>query len=206
MICVLLATPSLLRAEDSWSHLGAPEREVLAPFESEWPSLEPRMRARLRMLGKRWSHMPEAQRVGEMERFRRWRSLPPAERQQLRRSQRAFQQLDSEQRARVRGEYQRWQNLDPAERAALRASMGARPPAFRGAMRQLEEVEQLRLRAAVAGLRPQSRRALRQHLMGLGESDALRVLRAVIAEPDASRDDLIARLAPTPAPRERPRR
>lgn len=128
------AMPELARgdapgtAPASFQDLAQPERALLAPLATAWPSLEPETRQRLRANATRWLALAPAEREALSVRMREWDELPAAERARRRGPFAAWQALAPDERAAVAAASARLATLSPEQQQALRAGFDALSP------------------------------------------------------------------------------
>lgn len=186
LLVLLLALPV---QAGSFAELPEAERQALAAFAEEWPTLAPEVQQRLRTGAARWAQMSPEQRRQAAERLARWQTMDDAERAEVRRRWQQFQSLPPEARARLRGVWQRFQQLPPEQRAELRERFARMSPAERRAflqgMRAADATRGPRLPAELREpvqrmwqqLDPAERRALRARVEALPPPERLRWLR-----------------------------
>jgi hypothetical protein len=120
----------------AWNNLSASQRQVLAPLERDWTSLEAQRKAKWIEVANRFPSMPEAERQRVQERMAEWARMTPVERGRARLNFQEAKQLSPEERQ------QRWEayqalpderrralaeRAKPAAEAARKASAGAAP-------------------------------------------------------------------------------
>jgi hypothetical protein len=103
---VALAQPGHSVADASgpaWSSLSTQQRQVLAPLERDWTSLDASRRAKWVEVANRFPSMPDAERQRVQERMAAWARMSPAERGRARLNFQEAKQLTPEMRQ------QRWE-------------------------------------------------------------------------------------------------
>ncbi|NUZ06156.1 DUF3106 domain-containing protein [Piscinibacter koreensis] len=120
-----------------WSALTPTQRQVLAPLERDWPSIEPERKQKWLVMAERFHTLPLAEQTRIQERMAEWAKLTPAERGHARmRFQEANRVAADERR-------QRWldyQALPPEQKRRLAARAASAPAAEAAAPNALHPV------------------------------------------------------------------
>lgn len=104
----------------AWSSLSTSQRQVLAPLERDWTSLEAPRKAKWIEVANRFPSMPQAERQRVQQRMAEWARMTPAERGRARLNFQEAKQLSPEERQ------QRWEAYRalPDERRKALAERG----------------------------------------------------------------------------------
>ena len=110
----------LMRAWEGLRNSLAPEeRQVLAPHESRWDSLDAQQQERLLQGSRVWRSMTPEQRTRAQERFRAWQAMTPEERRMTRQRFERFQTLPAAKRESLLGAWEKFQKLSPDQQNKL---------------------------------------------------------------------------------------
>lgn len=115
----------------AWRSLTAPQREVLAPLQADWASIEPSRKAKWLELATRFRSLPVEEQQRIQQRMVEWARLSPAERGRARLSFQESKQIPREEK---QARWEAYQALPEDERQALaqRSKRAADRPAAAG--------------------------------------------------------------------------
>jgi hypothetical protein len=117
-------------AQPLWSDLGAAQRQVLAPFESQWNALPLEEKRAWADLARRFPRMRPEEQTRIERRIAEWAALTPEERRIARRNYRLARQLPAEDRL---ADWERYQAMTPDQRTVLNEAGASRGTAARQA-------------------------------------------------------------------------
>lgn len=191
LACLLCSTT--LHADTGFGDLSPDQQQVLAPFESEWASLDEADRQRLLATAERWLAAQPEQRRAAAERFARWQSLDPAQRERLRRRYQWFQDQPPERQRQLRQTMQRFRHLPPDERQRLRERFQGMTPEQREAFLEGARASQRagQMQRFWQRFTPEEREQLRRIDAGLSEEQRLLLRHRVRSAPPAEREGLM---------------
>lgn len=115
------------RAEDrspSWNSLTPAQKQVLAPLQRDWASIEPNRRQKWLEVAARYPQMPADERARLQARMAEWARMTPAQRAAARQQFQEVRRVPDEER---QARWQAYQSLTPEERSRLAQS--AKPAA-----------------------------------------------------------------------------
>lgn len=129
-LALVLACSALgpARAEDrspSWASLTPAQKQVLAPLQRDWSSIEPARRQKWLEVAARYPQMPVEERERLQARMSEWARMTPAQRATARQQFQEVRRVPDEER---QARWQAYQSLTPEERDRLaqRAKPAAR--------------------------------------------------------------------------------
>ncbi|MCC6611205.1 MAG: DUF3106 domain-containing protein [Burkholderiales bacterium] len=115
----------------AWDQLTSQQRQILAPIQSEWASLDAAHKRKWLGIAKRYPAMTEKEQARLQERMREWVNLTPDERRAARAQYREFEQMSPKERRAVRKQWDAYQRerQDEARKAeeARQAAAAAQP-------------------------------------------------------------------------------
>ena len=126
LIAGIAAGPSW--AEDrsaGWNALTPTQKQVLAPLQRDWSSIEPARRQKWLEVAARYPQMPRDERERLQARMSDWARMTPAQRATAREQFQEVRRVPSEER---QAHWQAYQSLPPEERDRL--AQGAKPAAL----------------------------------------------------------------------------
>jgi Protein of unknown function (DUF3106) len=128
-MALLLAVGALgpARAEDrspSWNSLTPAQKQVLAPLQRDWSSIEPARRLKWLEVAARYPQMPADERERLQARMSDWARMTPAQRATARQQFQEVRRVPNEER---QARWQAYQSLPPEERDRL--AQDAKPAA-----------------------------------------------------------------------------
>lgn len=112
-------TPLLPLVQPLWSELTPAQREVLAPFESQWNGWSATEKRSWVKLADRVPKMSPKARERAGARIREWAALSPEQRRLARQNYRLAKRLAPDER---QAQWERYRELTPEQRAVLRTS------------------------------------------------------------------------------------
>ncbi|MCA0177213.1 MAG: DUF3106 domain-containing protein [Proteobacteria bacterium] len=104
------------QAAPRWAALPSGERELLAPLQGSWDTMEPESRLKWREIARRFPDMPASRQQRVRDRMEDWAHMSPQQRVQARQTFQGSKGLSREER---RAQWEAYQALSPEERAAL---------------------------------------------------------------------------------------
>lgn len=120
MLCGLAACGSAWAAgptaDASWAKLTAAQKQVLAPLERDWATIDGPRRAKWLEVAARFPSMPAEERARVQARMADWAHLTPAQRSQARLQFQETRQVPADER---QAKWQAYQALSPEERSSL---------------------------------------------------------------------------------------
>ena len=192
LLCGLLvgvAAASDMDRPPTWVSLTPTQRQVLAPLQRDWPTLDTARKQKWLQVAARFPAMPSDERLRIQERMAEWARLTPAERASARIQ---FQETRGMPAGDRQALWQAYQSLSPEERMSLARKA---KPAVRAAS------------AAVASVKPRTTAeagSAKRSVVGPATSPAAKPLPATVVQgkPGATTTSLAAR--PSSAPHSRP--
>jgi len=115
-------------AGPTWASLNPEQRTILAPLQSDWPSIDAPRKAKWLNLANRYPKMPVADQQRIQARMTEWARMSPQERAQARLNYQQVKQLPKQER---QDQWEAYRALPESERKALasRAATKATEPA-----------------------------------------------------------------------------
>lgn len=187
VLSLVLSALGPVHAEErnpAWNSLTAAQKQVLAPLQRDWSSIEPARRQKWLEVAARYPQMPQDERERLQARMSEWARMTPAQRGAARQQfQEARRVSDEERQAR----WQAYQSLPPEERDRLaeRAKPAARAKAAEA-------------RAVAASQADATANNTKRNIVRAPAQPAPRVLNAGVqqARPGATTTTLTTRAAP----------
>lgn len=121
-----IKTSALAGGGPSWSALTPAQRQILAPLERDWQTIDNSRRTKWLEIAARFPKMPPDEQKRVQDRMTEWARLSPAERGRARLSFQEAKQLTPKQR---QEKWEAYQALPDSERRALAARAAASRPA-----------------------------------------------------------------------------
>jgi hypothetical protein len=125
---LLASGPGLAAASEgaAWSVLTASQKQVLAPLQKDWPSLDAQRRQKWLEVASRFGSLPAEEQERVKERMVEWARMTPGQRARARLVFQEARQLPADER---QARWEAYRSLSPEARQALaqRAAPAARP-------------------------------------------------------------------------------
>jgi hypothetical protein len=132
-IWLVFGLPGNAGADESpvWDRLSREQREILAPLERDWNSLDAASRSRWLGLAERYPNLTPERQQRVQERMRQWAALSPEERQKASERYRRMREMTPQQRKELRERWERYQQLPEEQRRELRERSKQKPDGTR---------------------------------------------------------------------------
>lgn len=130
LVCALAAGFGLAAGASanggSWNGLTAPQKQILAPLQKDWPSLDAQRRQKWLEVASRFNSLPTEEQARVKERMVEWSRMSPAQRTRARLVFQEARQLPADER---QARWEAYRSLSPEARLALaqRANPAAKP-------------------------------------------------------------------------------
>jgi hypothetical protein len=103
-----------------WSQLTVEQQKILAPLESEWPSIEGPRRGKWLDIARRYPKMTAQQQARMQSQMKQWASLTPQQRAEARERYKKIKDLPPEKREEIKRRWHEYNSLTEQEKGKLR--------------------------------------------------------------------------------------
>lgn len=110
----------------NWTQLTPQQRQILAPLQSEWDSLDDGRRNKWLRIADRYPRMPAEEQQRVQTRMKQWTDLTPEQRRKARERYQRLQNISPKQREGLKEKWQEYENLPEAEKKRLKERAKAR--------------------------------------------------------------------------------
>ena len=111
-----------------WSQLTPDQQKILAPLETEWPSIEGPRRGKWLDIARRYPKMTPQQQARMQSQMKQWASLTPQQRAEARERYKKIKDLPPEKREEIQRKWHEYNSLTEQEKHKLRQAHPGRPP------------------------------------------------------------------------------
>jgi Protein of unknown function (DUF3106) len=103
-----------------WSQLSLDQQKILAPLETDWPSIEPSRRTKWLEIARRYPKMTPQQQARMQSQMKQWSSLTPQQRAEARERYKKIKDLPPEKREEIQRKWHEYNSLTEQEKHKLR--------------------------------------------------------------------------------------